>query len=444
MKKSLLLSAALAAVLLPMPVMQAYAQTDTGPGRVQANTRANRRAQAAGKEGTTTAAAAMFPNATRVDPKQEGAKELSKQLSALFDLQEGDKADQAIAKADEILANPKANAFDRATAAYIAGYAWLGKDGENYPAALKYLERAISENGLSNNTHFQMLLQIAQIQSELEQYPASLATVDRYLSETKSENPKAYGLKGFVLYRMERYADSAEAVKKAIALSPTPDDNNIRLLMANYLELDKPEEAAKIIEEMLAKKPNDKALLQNLASVYQQAGQDAKASAAFDRMRAAGLMTETKDYENAYRLLANIEGRDKDAMAIINEGLQKGLLTPNFDLYTYMGNIYYNADQIPQAIDAWNKAAPLGKDGETYLNLAKLHVTEDHWTEARAAAQQALAKGVKKKGDAWIVIGRAEFGLGNKAAVLAAYREAAKYPETKKSAEQALRQAGAK
>ena len=57
---------------------------------------------------------------------------------------------------------------------------------------------------------------------------------------------------------------------------------------------------------------------------------------------------------------------------------------------------------------------------------------------------KALAKGVKKKGDAWIVIGRAEFGLGNKAGVLAAYREAAKYPETKKSAEQALRQAGAK
>ncbi|WP_416950098.1 cold-shock protein, partial [Stenotrophomonas maltophilia] len=27
------------------------------------------------------------------------------------------------------------------------------------------------------------------------------------------------------------------------------------------------------------------------------------------------------------------------------------------------------ADQVPQAIDAWQKAAPLSKDGETYLNL---------------------------------------------------------------------------
>ncbi len=58
--------------------------------------------------------------------------------------------------------------------------------------------------------------------------------------------------------------------------------------------------------------------------------------------------------------------------------------------------------------------------------------------------QTALSKGVKQPGDAWMVVARSEFGLGNKAGVLAAYREAAKYPETKKTAEAALRQASGK
>ena len=60
------------------------------------------------------------------------------------------------------------------------------------------------------------------------------------------------------------------------------------------------------------------------------------------------------------------------------------------------------------------------------------------------AARQALAKGVKKSGDAWQVIGRSEAGLENKAAAVAAYKEAAKYPETKKWAESVLRQASGK
>ncbi len=127
--------------------------------------------------------------------------------------------------------------------------------------------------------------------------------------------------------RCKRYPESVEAVKKALALNPKPDDNLIRLLVADYLEMDKPQEAAKVLEDLLTRKPNDKALMINLASVYQQSDQDAKAGQVFDRMRAAGLLTESKDYENAYRLLANIDGREADALAIINEGLKKGILT---------------------------------------------------------------------------------------------------------------------
>jgi tetratricopeptide (TPR) repeat protein len=155
-------------------------------------------------------------------------------------------------------------------------------------------------------------------------------------------------------------------------------------------------------------------------------------------------MTESKDYEFAYRLLANVEGREKDAVALINEGLDKGILTPSYDVYAFLGTAYYNTDQTAKAIEAWNKAAPLGKDGEMYLNVAKLQAGEDHADEAKAAAKQALAKGLKKPGEAWVVIGNAELSAGNKPAAITAFREAAKYPETKKQAEAVLRQAGGK
>lgn len=436
MNKSLLLSAALAAVLLPAPLMVAHAQTQSGGvDAPKANTRAARKAQ-----GAATKQEVLFPNSKRVEPPQTGDKSLVKQLDKMVALQGEQKADEAIAVADQVIADPKATAFDRGFANYVAANAWLDKDTASYTNAITYLNKAIGENSLSNNAQFQMMLQLSNMLKNEERYPESLAMVDRYLTESGSDNPKAFASKADTLYRMGRYADSLDIVKKALATGQG-DDSLTKLLVANYQELNRPGDAAKTLEDMLAKKPGDKQLMLALASSYQQADQDAKAGEVFDRMRAGGMLTESRDYESGYRLLANIPGREKDAVAFINEGLQKGILTPDYNVYSALGTIHYNADQIPQAIEAWSKAAPLAKDGEMYLNLGKLQVGEEKYADGKVSGQQALAKGVKKKGEAWLVVARAEFGLGNKPAVLAAYREAAKYPETKKQAETALRQA---
>ena len=52
------------------------------------------------------------------------------------------------------------------------------------------------------------------------------------------------------------------------------------------------------------------------------------------------------------------------------------------------------------AIDAYQKAAPLAENGETYLNLARILFNEDRIPEAKQAAQQALDKGVRNPDEA--------------------------------------------
>jgi tetratricopeptide (TPR) repeat protein len=407
MKKSLIFAASLALVLPTLPVASVHAQAG-GVDAPVANTRAAKRAREA-KSSPASKAAPLFAKATRVEPKQAGAPALSKQMAALFKAQEDGDNDKAIAAADAILADPRAMPFDKSSAGYIAGYAWLAKDTANYANASKYIQGAITDNGLSNNTHYQMMLQLAQMLTSDDKHAEALTYVDRYLAETGSEDPKGYILKSNILYQLKRFDDSA-----------------------------------KVLEDVLVKQPKDKKLLLNLASIYQQSGKDAKAGEVFDRMRKQGLMTESKDYEAAYRLLANIEGRENEALAIINEGLEKGILTPGYDVYAFQGQAYYAADQIPKAIEAWSKGAPLAKNGEMYLNLGKLQADQEHWAEAKAAGKSALEKGVKSTGQAWQLIGRAEAALGNKAAATAAYREAAKYPETKKWAEATLKQSAGK
>jgi predicted Zn-dependent protease len=394
MKSALLLTSALA---LLVPAYSAHAQgvTNTKP-----NTRAARRAEQEGKSKSKAGAqeAAQYPEATRKEPEARGDRSVEKQIEDLIKLQgEDGSEDKVIAKADEILASPKATPFDKSRAAYVAGAAWQGKESNGYPNAIKYYKLAIDNNGLNNNTHYRAMLQLSQLLAADDHQAEALAMVDKFLAETKST-----------------------------------DENALRIKAMTLVDMDKPEEAAAILEKAVAAKPGDKKLMLSLAALYLQANQEAKAGATFDKIRAAGLLTESKDYETGFRLLGSIEGRQKDAMALIDEGLKKGVLQPSYEMYVVQGRAYYEAGDNAKAIEAWSKGAPMSKDGEMYLNLAKLHLDADHWAQAKEAASQARAKGVKNPGDAWRVIARAETGLGNAAAAKAATAESAKYQGSKK------------
>jgi uncharacterized protein HemY len=111
-------------------------------------------------------------------------------------------------------------------------------------------------------------------------------------------------------------------------------------------------------------------------------------------------MTDDRDYRELYIAYANMDGREKDTIAVINEGLQKGVLKPDYQTYLALAQSYYFSEQIPQAIDAWKIAAPQAPNGETFLNLARALQNEGRLAEAKDAAKQALAKGVKKPEDA--------------------------------------------
>ena len=406
MKKSLLLSAALAAVLLPMPVTKVFAQGVDAP---QANTRAARKARDAAKNAATNATP-TWPKATREAPKQSGAPAMKKQADALFALQEkNDNEDKTIALADEIIADGRSNAFDKSSAAYIAGGAWQSKGADDYSNAVKYYKQAVEFNGLHNNLHYQAMFQIAQLLDADGKHDEALTWIDRFLKETQSDDPKALAVKNQIL-----------------------------------MQMDKPELAIGFLEQQVAAHPTDKKMAMNLARAYQDAGQEDKALATIEKIHKAGLFTESNDYDIAWRLLSGSNDGEAKALAMIDEGVSKGILIPNHDTYAYQAQVWYSNGDTDKAIAAWTKGAPLGKTGQSYLNLSQALVDKERFAEAKAAAKSALDKGVKKPGAAWQVIGQAEVGLGNKAGALAAYREAAKYPESQKWAESELRRASGK
>ena len=344
----------------------------------------------------------LFPQATREEPGTQASRKLGKKLQKMIDAYNKDDFAQTRTLADEILADADSNTYDKALSAQLASQAAYNLD--DTAATKAYLQQVLEFNGLDNNGHYQSMLMLAQLQLADDEIEPGLATLERYLTETGSTKPDDLVLKGQDLYQAERYQEAIPVLKQAVEASPEPKDSWVQLLMACYAETNQHGEAIALAETLAAKNPADKKAQTNLATVYSQADQMEKAAGVMEKLRAAGQLTEEREYRQLYITYANMEGREKDVIAVISEGMQKGVLKPDYQTHLALAQSYYYSDQIDKAIEHWQQAAPQSKDGETYLNLARVLWQEGKTAEAKQAAQQALAKGVRKPEDARKII----------------------------------------
>jgi tetratricopeptide (TPR) repeat protein len=382
---------------------------------------------------------AQYPDATREDPKGEFSQRLAKPVTRLQKAYEADgQEDKVIAAAEEIIANDKAKPYDRAMASLLAGTAAIALDDD--ARAIAFLTRAIDENALSNDNHYTAMLSLASVHVNAGDYDKADPLIARVIAETKTTNPQVYGLQGASFYSNDKFAEAIPALKRAIELKPdAPDDQWQQMLLASYAETDDNAAAIALGEQLQRQKPDDKRALMMLAGIYSNADQQEKAAALLDSARQKGMLGEAADYQRLVSMYFGMD-REKDAAAILEEGMAKGIVPADGKNYSMLAQAHYFSDNIPAAIAAAQKAAPLATDGEPALFLAQILGQEDRNAEAKAAAQQALAKGLKNPGNAWMAIARAEYYSDNNAAAQAAYREAAKDPSTQAEAQKALAQ----
>jgi pentatricopeptide repeat protein len=404
------LAAVITGVVVSAAAAPAFAQQSDNPednamrgeGRAAAARKAReakeKQSQAAAAQAQPAAAVSTkFPNATRSIPPGKATAKGTPKLKAIVKSYDDGKAPEARSAADVIIADSATNPYEKAFAAQIA--AQIAIEAQDYPAALKYIDTAIAQNSLDNDAHFGLMQQRAQIQMMQKDYAAALASIDQFFAETHATDASSQVLRGNALYRLGRYAEAAAVLKPAVASAPGHADWE-QLLADSLARSGNAAEAAKIAEGVASKNPADKQARFNLVQSYLQNKQTDKATQVLEDMRKSGQLTDDADYRQLFSIYANIEGKEQQTVDIINEGMTKGVLKPDYNVYLALAQSYYFSDQTDKAIEAYRKAAPLGKDGEAYLALAGVLRNAQRIPEAKAAAQQALAKGVKHPEDA--------------------------------------------
>lgn len=378
-----------------------FATTTAHAQRSLEERRAARQAQQDSRSGNTAPAAAQFPNATRTEPEARASARMGRQLQRVTDAYNDGKFDEMPKLVEEILAAPNANDYDKSIAMRMLGASQIGEDPA---AAIASFARALELNGLNNNDHFDTMWMVAQLQAQEGKFEESLATLDRLASEGGSQNPDHIGLRGIVLYQLERYPEAIQALNAAVEGAETAKPEWTQLLMASYAETGERDKATALAEQIAASAPSDKRSQLNLASTYIQNDQYDRAIPIYERLRAAGELTEESEYRNLMVMYLNAGEKEREAIAVINEGLEKQILKADHTTYNLLAQAYYFSDQPAEAIEAYKKAAPLAPDGEVYLNLAKALWGEGRVGEAKQAAQQALDKGIRAPEEARVIL----------------------------------------
>jgi tetratricopeptide (TPR) repeat protein len=351
--------------------------------------------------------APLFPNATRAEPEGAVSESLGKPINDLLGLVNSrGHEDELIAAGQKLASNPDAKPFDLAYIYEAMGYAYLNKN--DAAKGIEYLQKSLGENTLPNNDQYQDMLLVARTQIAAGQPDAGLATLARVVAETRQDKPEYDGLRGAAFYAKKDYATAAPALQKAMDGATKPDATMQQMLMSSYVELKQPERAEKIGEDIVHAHPSDKDAIMNLVTIYEQAGHSDKAVALLDDTRKRGLLTDADGYRTLYVLYSKLKGHENDSIAVINEGLQKGILQPSEEAYIVLAEDYYFTNRDPQAIDAYKKADAVATDGEPALNLAKIYHNQGQTAEAKAMAERALQKGIEHPEDAHGIIGAAD------------------------------------
>jgi len=381
-----------------------------------------------------------YPNATRSEPKSDLTSAADQKLlkAAVDASNEGDEA-KAQENAQKVLDSSKSKYAKGIALQVLANQKFNAGD---YKGAIEHYKQLIELNSLPNDAHFDSMFNMVNAYVGDEQYEAAAAALKTWREQSKSDKASSYALEGNIDYRLQKYPEAIAAIKKAQSMTDQPDPSWNTILMAAYNESGQTGQASSVIDEQLAKSPKDKKVIQNALVIYSQANENDKAVKLLDRERADGLITDENDYLTAAKIYARA-GQNSDTggeqialkgASVLQEGLGKGVVKGTVDNYKLLGDVYMIGQDHAKALDAYNKAAPLAKNGDIdYLRAQVIGANQD-FAEAKAAVQKAISRGVTHKGKAYLLLGKLDLGLKDNAGAKAAFEQAAQDPETKSEA----------
>lgn len=341
----------------------------------------------------------------------------------------------------EDLQDARLSDFEEATVNQYLGH--LAAQREQYRDAIRYFGEAVRLNQMPNQTHFEMILQIAQLHNALEQYDEALEQLDFWFCISTEEAKKVaevWVLKASLHVQKEEFREGLAAIDQALEIAEEPKEDWYRMKLGLLLELEDYRPAVDVAKILVELDPDRKEYWSQLSGIYMELDEKEEAMGALHLAYRHGLLDRGSEYTQLAGLLQQMEA-PRLAAEVMQDGLEKGIIERTANNWEMTAGAWYQARELDRSLDAYEKAGELSDSGKIDFQRASIMTAEENWEGALSAATRALEKGdltQSQEGNAHLLVGMAHFNLNNLDRAEQAFNRAANYGTLRSAAREWL------
>ena len=311
-------------------------------------------------------------------------------------------------------------------------------DDSDYSLAINAYTNVINEEEVTLPLRNGTLLQLGSLHMVEGNFLKGIEIILIWMDEVETVTAQAWYLLGQAYFQTKDYKKSLDATTTAIDMAEiegyTPKENWYVILAACYEELKsqigEKETLLKQLEiyEILVNLYPKKRYFLSLGQTYGILEREKDYMVALN----AAYQSDYLDKEGEYLTLAQLllmNGNPYWAASVIVSGQEKEVLVTNQETkkeelkpvvkdteknLKLLADSWRMAQEIDKAIPVLEKAAKISEDGETYVLLGNLYLSEDKLNKAVDAIQKGIKKGkLKKISQAHLTLGQALYELQN-------------------------------
>ena len=308
-------------------------------------------------------------------------------------------------------------------------------DGK-YDQAMDAYYNLINEPEVTIGLRVGALLSLAQLHLVQENYKEGIELILQWMNEVEKVTAQSYSLLGQAYYQTGDFRKSLSSMETAVSMAEEegykPRENWYVIMAACIGELKKEigekESLLRQIDiyEILVNLYPKKQYFIQLGGSYGQLGREKDYMITLKAAHQKDFLNKESEYlaltqllllnQNPYWAAQVFVSGQKKMITIVDEKTEEEKVVPvikdtekNLKL---LADAWRMAQEIDKAIPVLEKAANMSKDGESFVLLGNLYLSEDKVEKAVEAINKGLEKGkVKKLSQVYLTLGQAYFEL---------------------------------
>ena len=315
-------------------------------------------------------------------------------------------------------------------------WAYVYFSDSKFPQAMNAYTNLINEPEVTIGLRVGALLSMGQLHLVQENYQKGIEYILQWMREVENVTAQSWALLGQAYFSTGDYKKSLSSMEKAISLAEEegykPRENWYVIMAAGISELkseigEKESLLRQIdIYEILVNLYPKKSYFIQLGGSYGQLGRERDYMITLKAAHAKDFLDKESEYKalaqllllnkNPYWAAQVLVSGQKKMVTIVDEKTEEEKIVPvikdtekNLKL---LADSWRMAQEIDKAIPVLEKSAAMAKDGESYVLLGNLYLSEDKVDLAVEAIKKGLEKGkIKNLSQVYLTLGQAYFEL---------------------------------